>query len=87
MDIKEKIMELEADREKINQKLAILYELDGEMPETSEKPKVRKEAVEAIKAIEDNAKILSKTKRGKTETTVEWIGGEGSGKPGDYYGE
>ena len=84
MNIQEKIMELEADMEKINQKIALLRELEGE---PKEKPKERKEALDALKAIEDNTQVLSKTKKGKVEVTTEWIGGSGAGKPKDYYGE
>jgi hypothetical protein len=87
MDIYDKLKELEAEKTKIDQKIGLLKEILGEPVISIAKPAVRSSAVDTLKAIDKDTKILSKTKKGNVEITEEWIGGQGTGKPGDYYNE
>jgi hypothetical protein len=80
MDIKEKIAQLESEKSRIDQKIALLRELDDGVPAEQRKSV----AQDTIKAIEKDTRILSKTKKGNVEITEEWIGGSGAGKPSDY---
>ena len=110
MDIQTKITELEAEKKKIEEKIALLREIEGETkpvaelfnvlpykPETKEAivsktgaiiPNYKNNAIETLKAIEAEAMVLSRTKKGNVETTEEYIGGgpiQSSIK--DYYGK
>ena len=91
MEIQTKIAEYEQEIKRLQLKIELLRECQGEPqkpiaelfnvppPQVAPKPK---EVVE--KAPEQ---VISRTKKGNVVTEEVWVGGEGAGKAKDYYGK
>ena len=89
MDIKDKLKELEAQRTVIDQKIALLRELEGDTPaqapiQAPTPERASGTAQDALNAINKGTKVLSVKKEGRRITTTEWIGGSKTGNPSEF---